>query len=300
MTFITYAQLKERVEQRLDLEEEVFIQATEFLAYTKDGIALCESIIHKFRADDVYFEACAPLALVTGKQDYALPSNIYGNKIRKIVYTKNNNIFEIRRMTKKDRYFDMAMRDQFYQDTIYKYMILNQDPHVGPVLRFSPNTQEDTTVVSRSITLTSGSATATIASTTDIAIGMFVSGTGIPYGAKVVSFVTNTSVTLTSPAYVSSAVTATFTAPDVLIYYIREANIPSADGDYIDIPEWFQVVQQYVVVECLKKEPNNPRFKTELATLGAYIKAMEDALSNMVPDQEDLIEVDASAYWEMS
>jgi hypothetical protein len=130
---------------------------------------------------------------------------------------------------------------------------------------------------------------------------MFAAIDGVPNGAKIVSIVTDTSVTLSVPAYETTAsVSGVFTAPDVLVYYIREANIPTADDDLIDIPEWFQVVQQFVVVQCLKKEPNNPRFETEKAELDGYISAMEDALSNMIPDQEDLIEVDADIYWEMS
>lgn len=301
MSFITYAELKSRVQKRLDLEEEVFIQEDEYQEYTRDAISFVESIIHKFRADDVYFESVAPIALVDGQEDYALPDNIYGNKIRKIIYTKNDDIFEIKRMTRKDRYIDAALRVNFFQTTIYMYMLLNQDPRTGPRVRLSPASQENTTQITTTVGLTIDSATITCADTTDLAVGMFAQIDGVPNGAKIVSIVDNISVTLSVPAYETTAsVAGVFTSPDVLVYYIREANIPSSDDDLIDIPEWYQIVQQFVVVQCLKKEPNNPRFETEKAELDGYIVAMEAALSNMIPDQEDLIEVDANIYWEMS
>lgn len=63
---------------------------------------------------------------------------------------------------------------------------------------------------SLSFTLTSGSVTATGASTSGIQVGQFVVGTGIQPGTYVVSFVTNTSVTLSAAATASGAQTLIF------------------------------------------------------------------------------------------
>lgn len=302
MEYITYAALKSRVQKRLDLEQEVFIQDAEFLEYTHDAIDMVEAIIHKFRAEDVYFETCAPLALVEGKQDYSLPSDIYANKIRRIIFNRLDDIFEIKRMTRKDRYIDAALREKYYSDRWYRYMIINADPRTKPVMRLSPKSID--TVATYTITgaTADGLPTITTTDTTGVAIGQFVSGVGIPNGARVLSFVANTSVTLTVNAYETIIGTQdyTFTDPDCLIYYIRNAAKPVADTDVIDIPEWYSIVQQSVVVDCLSKEPGNPRFEKEIGKLEMMKGEMEDALSNMVPDQEDLVEADTDIYREMS
>ena len=59
-------------------------------------------------------------------------------------------------------------------------------------------------------TTTNASAVITaVASTTGVLVGAYVSGAGIPVGAKVVSFVVNTSVTMSLPATASATITVT-------------------------------------------------------------------------------------------
>jgi hypothetical protein len=60
-------------------------------------------------------------------------------------------------------------------------------------------------------TVTSGSPTILLSSTTGVQLGQYVSGTGIPSGSYVVSFVTNTSVVLNQAAFTTgSSVSLTF------------------------------------------------------------------------------------------
>lgn len=301
MEYITYGQLKSRVEKRLDLEEEVFIQDSEFLEYTHDAIDMVEAIIHKFRAEDTYYETCAPLALLQGQQDYQLPSNIYANKIRKIIFQRQDDIFEIKRMTRRERYVEAAIRELYYSDNWYRYMIINADARTKPILRLFPKSVDTVTTVTLPGTMTSGSATILMASTAGVAIGQYITGPSIPLGARVLSVSTDVSVTMTTTAQANTVdINNTFTNPDCLIYYIRNAAKPTEETDLIDVPEWYALVQQSVMVECLSKEPGNPRFEKEIAKLEAMKSDMEDALSNMVPDQEDLVEADVAIYGEMS
>lgn len=55
-------------------------------------------------------------------------------------------------------------------------------------------------------TLTNGSPTITVASTTGVFVGQQINGTGIPAGATVLSFVSNTSITLSANATLSGVV----------------------------------------------------------------------------------------------
>jgi hypothetical protein len=66
--------------------------------------------------------------------------------------------------------------------------------------------------VTLSATLTSASATVTMASTTGVAIGQIVTGTGIPTGASVGSIVANTSIGLVLPAFPTGFTAAPATA----------------------------------------------------------------------------------------
>jgi hypothetical protein len=63
-----------------------------------------------------------------------------------------------------------------------------------------------------SFTTTSGSSTVTGISTTGVQIGQYVVGTGIPANSYVVSFITNTSVTLNQAATASGSVSLIFAA----------------------------------------------------------------------------------------
>jgi hypothetical protein len=55
-------------------------------------------------------------------------------------------------------------------------------------------------------TLTNGSPTIAVASTTGIFVGQQINGTGIPAGATVLSFVSNTSITLSANATMNGAI----------------------------------------------------------------------------------------------
>lgn len=68
--------------------------------------------------------------------------------------------------------------------------------------------------VALAVGTTSASAVLTAVSTTGVYIGQSVVGTGIPQGAFVLSFVTNTSVTMSSLATATGAITALFGGND--------------------------------------------------------------------------------------
>ena len=81
MTYKTYAQLLAKIEKDLDLESEDFIQDDELMEYFNDAIRECESHIHKLGLEDVYFKTFDNPSLVSGTSDYAMPTNIFANKI---------------------------------------------------------------------------------------------------------------------------------------------------------------------------------------------------------------------------
>lgn len=302
MQYKTFAEIKALIQRKGDLQDELFVQPQEFQDYIRAAINYCQAEIHKFNCEDTYFEATTPMNLVAGKSDYPLPSDIYANKIRRIVYKRNTDYYEMRRMTKHDRYIDAALTNQYAQSIVYRYMIINNDPRVGPLLRFFPTIRAEnvSATASTSATVTSGSPVIVVASATGLAVNAYVSGTGIPRGAQILS-IAGLNVTLTVNAYASDTLVPITSVDDgCIVYYIRNVSAPSSDTDFVEIPEFYEFIVQHTLVECLKKEIGNPRLEQELARLEELRKQMTDTLSNMTPDQDDEIEKDMSILEEMS
>jgi hypothetical protein len=292
--FKTLVQLRNDVFADLNLEGEVLIGQTEFTAIVNRAIDYCESQIHKFRCEDTYFEACAPLALTAGYQDYSMPSNIYANKIKRIVCQKSDLTYEVRRKKRLNRYVKAALDERYASSNIYEYFIINNNPDVGPRIRMFPRPQETTQQVSTTGTWTNGSPIITVASAANLFVGQYITGLGIPRNSRVVS-VSGLDVTIDSNTTVAGTGAAlTFVTPDYLIYYIRNANKVSADTDKIDIPEFVSFIEQFAKVECLKKESTNSRMQDEKELLAVLEKTMIDTLAEMTPDEDNELEIDNS------
>jgi len=300
MSYRTFGQVKAEVQRDLDLEDEFFIQAQEFVDYCQRAVDFCEAEIHKLGLEDQYFETVAPLILLEGKQEYALPSNMYASKITRIISNKETEIYDIERVTRMARYTDIAITRKYGNSPPYRYQMLNPSPQAGPRIVMVPTVVDTVAQFTPTATLTQGSAVIVVSSATGLAANQFVTGTGIPDGTRVQS-VSGLNVTLSQDVVTGGTpVDVTFTDPDYLIYYIRTANTITADTDLIDVPEFDDFVVQFMKVECLKKETGNPRLTAEIIRLGELKAQMIETLTNMVPDEQDKLEPDFSFEMEMA
>lgn len=82
--FFTLAQIRAKLKQDLDLEQEQFITPSELTGYINEAIDDAEALIHGLYAD--YFLTDEPLSLVSGTSEYPLPTKIYAAKIRRLLY----------------------------------------------------------------------------------------------------------------------------------------------------------------------------------------------------------------------
>lgn len=105
---ITYLEMKTKLERDMDLEGEEFIQEDELRELFNDAIRKCEAHIHKLGLEDVYFKTKDNPSLVSGTSDYAMPTNIYANKILECVYANNTDIFEVKRLKGRDKHVRKA------------------------------------------------------------------------------------------------------------------------------------------------------------------------------------------------
>lgn len=122
-----YSEVKTMIQDQCDIGDEDFVSATELMQFCNDAIDECEAHIHTIYED--YFLSEAFLALVNGTSAYALPTDIYGNKLRYIEYNQNNNsegtVFEIKRLIDLKKIADIENAYSGVAVPDYRYILTN-------------------------------------------------------------------------------------------------------------------------------------------------------------------------------
>lgn len=140
MRYWTYGEIKTKVEKDLELQDESFISGDELLSYYNEAVDDAESHIHTIYED--YFLTSATLPLVEGQSEYSLPTDIYANKVRSIVYAANNIIFPIRRLKDFKKFETAALANTYQTPYRYHYLIKNPSAAAGIKLVLYPPAQE--------------------------------------------------------------------------------------------------------------------------------------------------------------
>lgn len=123
----TLSEIRQKVEQDLDLESEVFVQPTEMNNYINQAIDEAEAEIHAIYED--YFLTWYFPELVADKKEYDLPEDIYAHKIRKIIFSDDQSkTYEIARIPESEKFSDIALTERFRSTEFYRYLITNQTP----------------------------------------------------------------------------------------------------------------------------------------------------------------------------
>lgn len=141
MRYWTYLEIKTKIQADLDLEDETFVQPTELLAYANEAIDEAEAEIHSSYED--YFLSRTTVTLVNGTEGYALPSTIYANKIRGVIYkngTQWHMVQRIRDWRKFEEYTSQLVNPDS-GSVIYRYIIDNSTAGT-PKMVFSPTPVE--------------------------------------------------------------------------------------------------------------------------------------------------------------
>lgn len=144
MAFKTLLNLKTKINRDLDLEEEEFVQPEEMVEYINDAIALSEAEIVKLGLRDKYFLTRSKISLVSGQEDYDLPTNIYANKIVKIIYENGATIYTLTPIDSKDMFEDIQYMNKYPPTEIYQYLIRHDTPGVEK-LQIVPAAQQNVT-----------------------------------------------------------------------------------------------------------------------------------------------------------
>lgn len=86
-----------KIRRDMDLIDDPAVAEQEMIEYFNDAIREAEANIHGLGFEDDYFLTSEPLNLSSGVDTYALPSNIYANKIRGLIYSEGlSRTYELR------------------------------------------------------------------------------------------------------------------------------------------------------------------------------------------------------------
>ena len=122
----TYAQLKAKFERDLDLEDEDFVQDTELMEIFNDGIREAEGEIHKLGLEELYYLEKDLPSVVSGTQEYAMPSNIYSSKLVKCIYNDGNRVYPIKELRGRKRFEKIAHNaNTTHSQPVYEYYLRN-------------------------------------------------------------------------------------------------------------------------------------------------------------------------------
>lgn len=140
MKFWNFGEIRQKVERDLDLEGETFITATEMLGYANEAIDEVERQILTLCED--YFLTRTTITLVPGEEEYAIPTDIYALKIRKMVYRNNNQVWAVDRVRDWNKFLSYELdKTNLSATQHYKYFIVNQAAG-APKLLLTPTPTE--------------------------------------------------------------------------------------------------------------------------------------------------------------
>src|SRR3954470_8745840 len=130
MTYPTWSELKTKIEADLDLQDEDFVTASELLGYANEAVDEAEAEIHTLYED--YFLTEGTITLIAGTSSYALPSDIYGSKIRGVIFSNNGLIYPVKRI-RNSKKFELIANIRFISSSTddYRYLLKNASAAAG-------------------------------------------------------------------------------------------------------------------------------------------------------------------------
>lgn len=148
MRIWTYTELKTKVENDLDMANEEFVTTQEWIDLFNEAVDEAEAEIHRLYED--YFLTKDTVTLVSGTAEYALPSDIYGNKIRALLYSNGSLRYPIKKYSNLHK-FESILEDQQLSSgtTEYKYYLRNPDVTTGYRMDLVPTPQESGAYITR-------------------------------------------------------------------------------------------------------------------------------------------------------
>lgn len=117
----TYLEVKTKVEVDMDLQDEDFITPDELVGYCNEGIKEAYAEIVELHQD--YFLSSDYVKLVSGTGEYPMPDDIYGNKLRGVIYQNGSLIYPVTKIRRMGSFEVIATTDLYGSAQPYQYYI---------------------------------------------------------------------------------------------------------------------------------------------------------------------------------
>ncbi len=134
----TYGEALDEVQDEFDLKGETIIAADEYVSFFNRGVQKAAAEIYTLGVEDEYFTDEAPLTMVQGVADIAIPANIYAHKIRFIIHNDGTDKYTVSRIRRKDRGLGEALINSEETDRNYQYRIKNTGTAAGAKIHLVP------------------------------------------------------------------------------------------------------------------------------------------------------------------
>lgn len=135
MQLSTFSTLKAKIGNDYDISDGNFCSDTELVGYFNEAIKDAQTAIHTMHHEDKYFLTSTPLNLVSGVPTIAMPTDIYGSKIRKIFYVNGSDAYQVNRILRLE---DIVIVDPSMR---FKYLLTNGSSGIAPVINIYPTPQ---------------------------------------------------------------------------------------------------------------------------------------------------------------
>ena len=122
MKYWTFEEIKDKVRRDLGMEQEQFVTNIELQGYVNSAIDEAEAEIITLYQD--YFLKLTEIDLVNGQRDYSIPTDIYANKIRGLIYSDGNNIYPIKKFYHKHHLFQQIEIASEIDEPYYRSCVL--------------------------------------------------------------------------------------------------------------------------------------------------------------------------------
>ncbi len=124
MKYWTWLEIKTKIEDDMGLQQEDFVSESELLGYANSGIDEAEAEIFNLFED--YFLSNYTFSLVKDQAEYAMPTDIYASKIRRIIYNNASDIYPVKRLRFSKKFMDITLTNEEDKDMYYRYLLINK------------------------------------------------------------------------------------------------------------------------------------------------------------------------------
>lgn len=301
-TLYTYSMIKDKLTNDLDLIDEPFITDAELLGYMNEAIEESETAVHTLGIEDTYFLATDFIYLVPGQPNYDLPADIYANKIRKMFYSSPTTTIVVSGTTTIDT------------TTV---TVTSGTGLVQGMAVFGTGIPLTTKVVSVSgvtVVLSKAATASGVVSLTFVAIQPVYGAR--KYEARKIRSIENTQYSYPGDDYSwiiqnlpQEAGGNQFqfypvpaeTGPNLVVWYIREMRrltTSTTDANNVcELPECVNFLFQHVKWRVAKKRRIAEVVTQEESALKVQYELLQETFKEMVPDGNNKIQMDLSAYF---